>query len=110
MSTSLTLRTSHRPDGRAVLTADGEIDISNLSRFRAALADAVAGTVAGTVADTAPTVVDLTAVTYLDSGAINAMFAYAEQLHLLCNPLVLRTLKISGLADVVHIETPDTGL
>ena len=105
MSTPLTLRTGRRDDGRPVLAADGEIDMSNVDRFGAALAETVAGAAAGA----GPVVVDLTAVTYLDSGAINAMFAHAEQLELICNPLLVRALIFSGLAEVVDIIEVDRG-
>lgn len=93
MSTPLKLQSGRRADGRPVLTADGEIDMTNLARFSAALTEAVAGG--------GPVVVDLTSVTYLDSGAIHAMYGHAEQLQLVCNRLLLRALTFSGLAGVV---------
>ena len=40
MTTPLTLTTGRRPDGTAVLTAVGEIDMSNADDLAAALADA----------------------------------------------------------------------
>lgn len=107
MSTPLTLRPGHRDDGRPVLTAEGEIDMSNVDRFGTALADAVAD--AAGRAGGGPVVVDLSAVTYLDSGAINAMFTHAEQLKLVCNPLLVRALIFSGLAEVVDIVEVDAG-
>ncbi|MBL7497389.1 STAS domain-containing protein [Frankia sp. CNm7] len=99
MSTPLTLRTIHHPDGRPVLSARGEIDMSNLPEFRAALAAAVTGS--------GPIVVDLTAVDYLDSGAINALFVHAEHLHLICNRVLLPALRISGLTELATVEAPD---
>lgn len=107
MSTPLTLRTCHRDDGRPVLAAVGEIDMSNVDRFDAALADAVAD--AAGRAGGGPVVVDLAAVTYLDSGAINAMFTHAEQLELICNPLLVRALIFSGLAEVLDIVEVEPG-
>lgn len=99
MSTPLTLRTGHDPAGRPVLTARGEIDMANLSTFRAALE--------GAVTQASLVVVDLTAVDYLDSGAINALFVHAEHLHLICNRTLLPALRISGLTELTTIETPD---
>jgi anti-anti-sigma factor len=99
VSTPLTLRTGHRPDGRPVVTAQGEIDMTNLDRFRAALAEAVA--------DHPELFLDLTEVTYLDSGAINVMFSHAGHLHLTCNQLLLRALTISGLTRVARVEARD---
>ena len=65
MATPLQLSTHRRDDGRLVLAAVGELDLSNIEVFSSALRDAAAG------ADGTPLRVDLTAVEYLDSGAIN---------------------------------------
>lgn len=99
MSTPLTLHTGRAPDGRPVLTARGEIDMANLTTFRAALEAAVT--------EASPVVVDLTAVDYLDSGAINTLFVHAEQLHLICNRTLLPALRISGLTELATVETAD---
>lgn len=73
--------------------------MTNLPEFRAALAAAVV--------EATPVVVDLTAVDYLDSGAINALFVHAEHLHLVCNPVLLPALRISGLTELATVETSD---
>jgi len=59
MTTPLTLSTGQRPDGTAVLTAVGEIDMSNAGQLRDALDRAGTG----------PLVLDLTSCDYLDSAA-----------------------------------------
>ena len=100
MSTPLTLHTGHHPDGRPLLAAHGEIDMTNVAAFNTALAAAVAEGI--------PVVVDLTGVEYLDSGAITALFAHAEHLHLIPNPLLLPTLTTSGMTTLATVEHPDT--
>ena len=38
--------------------------------------------------------VDLTGVEYMDSGAINALFAHAEGMHLIANPILMPVLTV----------------
>jgi anti-anti-sigma factor len=96
MTTPLTLKTDRRDDGTVVLTANGEIDLSNIDTFTEAL---------NTVSSSgAPVTVDLGAVQYLDSGAINALFTYAERIRLIVHPLLMRVLKISGLTELTTVE------
>ncbi|XTZ13702.1 STAS domain-containing protein [Micromonospora echinospora] len=96
MSTALTLTTSRRPDGTPVLVAAGEVDMSNAAEFAAALTHAVE-TAAG------PVMVDLTALEYLDSAGLAALFPHAERVHLLASPLLAPVLTIAGLADVMTL-------
>jgi anti-anti-sigma factor len=96
MATPLNLNTTDRGDGTFVLTATGEIDLSNIDDFTGALS--AAGT------DGAMLVVDLRGVWYLDSGAINALFANADRIQLIANPVLMPVLKISGLTDVASVE------
>ncbi len=63
MATPLSLTTDRRDDGTFVVTATGEIDLSNIDSF----ADALDGGRTG--ADGATLTVDLSGVEYLDSGA-----------------------------------------
>lgn len=98
MSTALTLTTGSRPDGARVLTAVGEIDMSNAATFAAALGDAVE-------AHGAPLVVDLTAVEYLDSAGLAALFPHAERIALVASPLLAPLLTISGLADLTTVQS-----
>jgi hypothetical protein len=44
-------------------------------------------------------------VEYLDSGGINVLFAHANDIHLMANPLLIPVLKISGLTDVASVES-----
>lgn len=53
-------------DGSSVVTASGEIDLSSAAAFEAQLAGAVEDTTHGIV-------VDLSAVTFMDSTALNAL-------------------------------------
>jgi anti-anti-sigma factor len=94
--TPLTVTSHRRDDGTVVLTATGEIDMSNIATFDQALTEA---------SDTGThVVVDLTAVTYLDSSAINVLANHAEHLRLISNPLLSRVFSISGLADLTTVE------
>ncbi|MFC8586280.1 STAS domain-containing protein [Streptomyces sp. NPDC057217] len=86
MTTPLTLTPGRRADGTAVLTAVGEIDMSNTS----SLADALDST-------PGPLVLDLTAVDYLDSAGLSVLFSHADRLELVAGPLLAPVLTISGL-------------
>ncbi|HEX3288501.1 MAG TPA: STAS domain-containing protein [Mycobacterium sp.] len=96
MATPLSLNTSDRGDGTRVLTAAGEIDLSNIDDFTNALSAAGTG---GTTL-----IVDLSGVLYLDSGAINVLFANAGRVHVIANPILMPVLKISGFTDVASVE------
>ena len=98
--------TTHRDHNGAVeLAAVGELDLSTIGRFASALQDAVA--------ESGPSrwmTLDLRRVEYLDSAAINLLFAHAAQISLiLVNPLLLRGLTISGLDQVVEIRPVAAG-
>ncbi|MGZ4509894.1 MAG: STAS domain-containing protein [Mycobacterium sp.] len=101
MSTLLALDTARSDDGQLVLTAVGEIDLSNIDAFTQALGAAIAENAGGHET----LIVDLSAVDYLDSAAINALFAHAERLHVIARPLLTRIFTISGLAELATIET-----
>jgi len=100
MPTSLNLATVRRSDGKVVLTATGEIDLSNIDAFNEALsgATAEAGRNGGKFT------VDLSAVEYLDSAAINALFARATHIDVIAHPLVMPVLTISGITELVTVE------
>jgi anti-anti-sigma factor len=104
MSASLTLGMTRGDDGQVVLTAAGEIDLSNIDVFNQALSDATT--------EAAPSgarlIVDLTDVEYLDSAAINALYNLADHIHVIANPVLMRSLTVSGLAELVTIESPPT--
>ncbi|MFF7361504.1 STAS domain-containing protein [Streptomyces sp. NPDC008125] len=89
MTTPLTLTPGRRPDGTAVLTVVGEIDMSNTGSLAAAL-DGAPG----------PLVLDLTEVEYLDSAGLSVLFPHADRLELIAGPLLAPVLTISGLTDL----------
>jgi anti-anti-sigma factor len=101
MATPLTLDATRIDGGPVVVTATGEIDLSNVDRFTAGLSGAAR------TAGTGPVTVDLSAVRYVDSAAINALFTMAdvmEQMHLIVHPLLMRVLDISGLTRLAKVE------
>jgi anti-sigma B factor antagonist len=101
MSTALTFATGRQPDGAVVLSATGEIDMSNAGDFAAALSDA-RQSAAG------PFVLDLTRVEYIDSAGLAALFPHVEDIRLVATELLEPVLTIAGLADVTTInERPD---
>ena len=100
MRTLLTLDTVRRDDGKLVLVAAGEIDLSNIDTFTRALTTAIAETAGSGGMLT----VDLSAVEYLDSAAINALFTYAEHIQLIVRPLMMRIFEITGLTELTAIE------
>jgi anti-anti-sigma factor len=99
MTTPLTLDT-RSSDGKLALIAVGEIDLSNIEAFNHALAEAITevGGSGGKLT------VDLGAVDYLDSAAINTLFASADHIDLIAHPFLMSILAISGLAELVAIE------
>ncbi|MCV7176196.1 STAS domain-containing protein [Mycolicibacterium sphagni] len=96
MSTPLTVRTERKADGQVVLLATGEIDASNVADFAEALN-------AGVADSTDVITVDLSAVDYLDSAAINALAPHAESLQIIANPVLMRVLMVSGLTELAKI-------
>ncbi|ANI38969.1 STAS domain-containing protein [Mycolicibacterium vaccae] len=97
MPTPLSLHTDRQEDGSSVLTAVGELDMSNIAAFSEAVGAAVGS-------DGQALLVDLSAVDYLDSGAINVLFDYAESIELLVNPVLLPVLTVSGLTRVTIVK------
>lgn len=98
MATRLTITSDRREDGASVVTAAGEIDLTNIDAFAAALDEARPRR------EDTPVTVDLSGVEYLDSGGINVLFAHAGGIHLIANPILMPVLKISGLTDVASVE------
>ena len=101
MPTLLTLDTARTDDGKLVLTAAGEIDLSNVNTFAQALGTAVAETAGSGGRLT----VDLSTVKYLDSAAINVLFNHAEQIHLIVHPFLVRIFTITGLDELTTVES-----
>jgi anti-anti-sigma factor len=100
MPTLLTLDTARRDDGKLALIATGEIDLSNVDTFTRAVTAAIAET----AGSGAKLTVDLGAVEYLDSAAINALFTHAEHIQLIVRPLMMRIFEITGLTELTAIE------
>lgn len=94
MTTQLEL-TTECSDGATVLTATGEIDMSNADTFTAALAHAITPGRQLTV--------DLSAVGYLDSAGLTALFVHAEHIHLVVQPMLVPVLTVSGLLDLTTV-------
>jgi anti-anti-sigma factor len=102
MSTSLALDTARCNGGKPVLVAAGEIDLSNIDAFNRALTTAISEAGKGE-----RLTVDLSAVEYLDSAAINVLFARADEIRLIAHPLLIPILTISGLTELVAVETAE---
>jgi anti-anti-sigma factor len=100
MPTSLTLGTTRGGDGELVLTAAGEIDLSNIDAFNHALTSSTTEA----ASSGARLTVDLGGVEYLDSAAINALYNLAEHIRLIANPVLMHSLTVSGLAELIAIE------
>lgn len=100
MGTPLSVNTGLRDDGTVVLSATGELDLSNVEVFTAAMADALSAA----SQDGGVLTIDLTGVEYLDSGAINALFGHADRIRLMVNPILMPVLTVSGLTDVATVE------
>jgi anti-anti-sigma factor len=98
MTTRLKLSTRRGSDGTLVVTAVGEIDLSNADSFRDALGRAAP--------DGGRLVVDLTAVQYLDSAGLTVLFAHLSRIQLIASPLLAPVLTISGLADITSVREP----
>lgn len=101
MPTLLTLDTARSSDGKLVLTATGEIDLSNVEPFSQALASAVAETDSGGGTVT----VDLSGVEYLDSAAVNVLFPHADHIRVIAHPLLVRVFDISGFTELTTVES-----
>ena len=101
MATPLTLNTDRGVDGTPRVIAAGEIDNSNIHVFSEALTAASEGS-------RRPITVDMSAVKYLDSAGINALFKHADEidrLHLIVHPFLMRVLTISGLSEIANVES-----
>lgn len=104
MPTPLTVRTDRRVDGTVVLSAAGELDLSNIDTFT----DAIAETVGRSNQELGRLTVDLTAIEYLDSGALNALFENAPQIRkIVANPILMPVLSISGLTSVAEVQAAE---
>jgi len=88
----------------ATVRAIGDIDLTNIGKFQAALNQAAAASSTITA--------DMTAVTYCDSATIRALIIAARQARLTiqvspAGPLSQTLLKVSGLDQIATVVTPD---
>ena len=88
----------------AIVRAAGDIDLTNVKQFQAALDQAAATSSAITA--------EMTAVTYCDSAAIRALFIAARQARLTiqvstASPINETLLRVSGLDQIATIVTLD---
>lgn len=86
----------------AIVRADGDIDLTNVGQFQAALEQAAAGSSAITA--------DMTAVAYCDSAAIRALFIAARRARLTIQvaamgPINETLLEVSGLDQIATVVT-----
>ena|SRR5690349_9104208 len=98
MATPVSLSTGRSADGQIVVTAAGELDMSNIDDFGRLLAEAAEQT------DGKSVQVDLRGVEYLDSGAINILFEYADHIRVLANTILMPVLEVSRITDVTTVE------
>jgi len=100
MATPLSVSTGLRDDGTVVVSATGELDMSNVDALSTAIAEAMTPA----SQDGGVLTIDLTGVEYLDSAAINTLYGHADRPHLIVNPILMPVLTISGLTDVTRVE------
>jgi anti-anti-sigma factor len=98
MATPVSLSTNRSSDGQIVVTAAGELDMSNIDDFDRLLSEAVEQT------DGKAVQVDLRGVEYLDSGAINILFEYADHIRVIANTMLMSVLRVSGITQVTTVE------
>jgi anti-anti-sigma factor len=101
MATPLSVATRVDDDGTTVLVVTGELDLSNIDVFTTAIADAMTPA----SRDGGVLTIDFTGVEYLDSSAIDVLFANASRVRLVVNPILMPVLKVSGLPNVMSVET-----
>jgi anti-anti-sigma factor len=100
MPTLLTVDAARSTDGVLVLTATGEIDLSNVDTFD----DAITTAANETAATGGTLTVDLTGVEYLDSAAVNVLFPHADHIRLIAHPFLIRVFAVSGLTELTDVE------
>ena len=98
MTTPLELATRPDDNGNTVLTAVGEIDMSNVAGFRDALSQAGTGGAAF--------IVDLTGVDYLDSAGLTALLPYAARIRVFAPAVLAPVLAVSGLDSITTVVSP----
>jgi anti-anti-sigma factor len=103
VTTPLALNTNRGDDGTLVLSAAGELDLSNIDTFTQALTDAINGTDGADLAVT----VDYSDLEYMDSSGINVLFTHSGPIRgLIINALLSAVVTCSGLTEMVAVEPP----
>ncbi len=100
-------------DGRRIVTACGEVDVTTAPQLRQALTEAQSGANRGASND--PVVVDLSGVTFLDASALGVLAAAAMRARQRGGeivlrdpaPMAVRLLEITGLLQVFGVERRD---
>lgn len=108
MPTPLTLNRDRGSDGSPRLVATGEIDLSNVDTFTEAL-DAAIGDSTGAGS---AVIVDLSAVEYLDSAAINVLSTHADEvgtMRVIAHRYLIPVLTISGLTELAEVQASPDG-
>jgi anti-sigma B factor antagonist len=95
VTTPLELSARRDASGVMVLTAAGEIDMSNVAGFRDALSHAGAGGAAF--------IVNLIGVDYLDSAGLTALLPYASRVKIIATALLAPVLSVTGLDPVTTV-------
>ena len=95
MTTPLELSAWRDADGVMVVTAAGEIDMSNAASFGDALSQAGA--------DDAAFIVDLIRVDYLDSAGLTALLRYASRVKIIATAVLAPVLSVTGLDPVTTV-------
>jgi anti-sigma B factor antagonist len=101
MTTPLAVTPTLDPNGRPTLAVAGEVDMSNADQLAAAVDDALA-------IDTAPLLVDLAELTYVDSAGLRVLLKRAEKIELIANPMLLPVLTICGLTQLTTVKEADS--
>lgn len=102
MTTPLELSARRDASGATVLTAAGEIDMSNAAGFRDALSQAGA--------DGAAFTVDLTGVGYLDSAGLTALLPYAARVRIIATAVLAPVLSVTGLDPITTVVSASLAL
>ena len=86
-------------DGKTIVRAGGEIDLSNIAEFDKALSEAATNAPKGFV-------IDLSDTTYIDSAGVQAIFGVHAKIQEADGRLavVIGNIRIKAVLEVVHLE------
>ena len=107
VTTPLALNTNRGDDGTLVLSAAGELDLSNVGTFVQAMNEAINQATDPAGGTEATVTLDFSGIEYLDSSAINVLFTHAGRIRgLVINPLLTSIVTVSGLNEILTVEPP----